>query len=228
MPHPFRKSLVAVAVLAGTVGLAGAEFPSGSAFASTPGPTTTSLLGNATVNTAVSVNRQDGHSVFHLSFHIDRPTGEAVDVSNLAVAVSECSDCQTVAISFDIELISPVPAELTATDTSIAVNSDCVVCDTLAAAFQFVVATPTPVELTRTGRREVHHIEEALEGLGDSGESTAQMAPEIQTLAAELSEVLSTQLVPVTHDRGPDDDQVAHHDRVSYDDRYLHQRWGFR
>lgn len=195
MSRPLGKALACATVLAGILIPATAAFADDEAPAS--GPTFTApALGGATVNTSVSVNEQNGTSVFHLSFDIARLSGANVDVSNVALAVSDCTDCQSVAIAVQIDLISPVPALLTASNTAVAANVDCELCDTLAAAFQYVVATPEPLRLTPTGRQEIHWIERALNSLGRSNEDPADMEAQIQVLANELSQVLSTQLLP--------------------------------
>jgi hypothetical protein len=188
--RPFGRALVAIAILAGI------QVPTAAAFATSSPSSGGAVLGPETLNTAVSVDDQNGTSVFHLSFQIARRSGTVVDLSNVAVAVSQCSDCRSVAIAVQIDLVSPVPAELNASNTAVAANVDCEVCDTLAAAFQYVIATPDPVRLTRTGRREIHQIERALNRLGRSDDDPATTSVRIQALAAELSQVLSTQLVP--------------------------------
>jgi len=195
--RPFRNALAAATVLAGVLIPATAAFARGEPTGNSP-TFTASALGGATVNTSVSVNDQGGSSVFHLSFQIARLSGPNVDVSNVAVALNDCSDCQSVAIAVQIDLISPVPAVLTASNTAVAANVDCELCNTLAEAFQYVVATPEPLRLTPTGRREIHWIERALDRLGRSNEDPADMASQIQVLADDLSQVLSTQLLPAS------------------------------
>ena len=122
MQSPFRRALVAAAILAGIL------IPATSAFASTPPSTDGPVLAKTAVNTAVSVNEQNGTSTFHLSFRIARRSGAQVDVSNVAMAVSECTGCQSVAIAVQIDLVSPVPAVLNASNTAVAANIDCDIC----------------------------------------------------------------------------------------------------
>jgi hypothetical protein len=198
VPRPFRKVLAGATVLAGILIPATAAFANGetSSPTATSSPETAYSLGDASVNTSVSMNDHDGSSVFHLSFRIARLSGADDDVSDVAVAMSDCTDCQSVAIAVQIDLISPVPAVLTASTTAVAANVDCVLCNTLAAAFQYVVATPEPLVLTPAGRQEIHWIERALDRLGRSDENPADMEAQIQDLADDLSQVLSTQLVP--------------------------------
>ena len=199
MSRPLRKVLASASVLAGVLIPATAAFADGDATTSSP-TVAAPALGGATVSTAVSLNDQNGTSMFHLSFNIAHLSGANVDVSNVALAVSDCTACQSVAIAVQIDLISPVPAVLTASNTAVAANVDCELCNTLAAAFQYVVATPEPLFLTQTGRHEIHWIERALNRLGRSNEDPADMEAQIQVLANDLSQVLSTQLLPAELD----------------------------
>ena len=198
MSHRIRKTLTA-AVLAAAI-----QVPASAAFAAQPRSEGHDPLARDRINAAVSVNQTDGGSVFHLSFQIARVTGEDVAVSNVAVALSECTSCQTVAIALQIDLISPVPAELAATNTAVAANQDCVLCSTLAFAFQYVVATPDPVTLTEKGKREMRRIERRLAGLSRLEGDPQELTADVQALTADLSQVLESQLVPVSGDAGPD------------------------
>jgi hypothetical protein len=195
--HRIRRTLTAAALAAAI------QVPASAAFAAPHGAGGHDPLARDRINSAVSVNQTDGGSVFHLSFQIARATGEDVAVSNVAVALSECTSCQTVAIALQIDLISPVPAVLTATNTAIAANQDCVLCSTLAFAFQYVVATPDPVTLTERGKREVRRIERRLAGLSRLEGDPEELTADVQALTTDLSQVLESQLVPVGGSSGP-------------------------
>ena len=56
-------------------------------------------------NTAVAVNTKDGSSIFKVAFAIRHVMSDVVDQSNAAVAVSSCTDCQTVAVAIEIVLV---------------------------------------------------------------------------------------------------------------------------
>src|SRR5581483_6147829 len=181
-------------------------------------PTTTAPAGPATGapdtdaptavlpgNSAVSVNTTDNTSVFHLSFTIVRSSGPAVSVSNVALAFTSCTNCRSVAIAIQVDLVWPVPTQLTAANMAVAVTSGCTTCDAVAAAFQYVIASGQPMRLSKTGRREVAQIERQLRALRWSGLSGADLMASVNSLAAQLGNVLSTQLVPVHREHGDDD-----------------------
>jgi hypothetical protein len=146
-------------------------------------------------NAAVSVNTTDNSSVFHLAFTIVR----ASSVSNIALAVTNCTNCRSTAIAIQVDLISPIPTVLSATNAAIAVNSGCVTCDSFAAAFQYVVASDQPMELSDAGRRAVRSIEQQLAALQSTNLSPTDLTARVQGLAGQLGQVLATDLVPVHH-----------------------------
>jgi putative peptide zinc metalloprotease protein len=107
----------------------------------------TSDPGNGGDNAAVAVNTHDGSSVFRIAFSIVHATGDTVDNSNAAVAFASCTACETVAIAFQVVLISGDPSTITPANEAIAVNFDCTLCATMADAVQFVLSSG-PVRFT--------------------------------------------------------------------------------
>lgn len=146
--------------------------------------------------TAVAVNTRDGADVFRLAFSIRRVTSETVDTSNAAVAVSSCTDCQTVAIALQVVLIFSDPDVVTPENLALAMNIGCSLCDTLASAYQLVLTTGGPVRLTADGNRRIAEIRRQLLELRDSGLSGPALQQEVDRLSDELAAVIATQLVP--------------------------------
>ena len=156
-------------------------------------------------NAAVSVNTTDGTSVFHLAFTIVR----SASVSNLALAVTTCADCRSTAIAVQIDLVSPIPAVLTASNAAVAVTSGCTSCNAIAAAFQYVVASDQRLTLSHAGREAVRSIEHQLAALQATTLSPVDVTAQVESLAGQLGQVLATDLVPV-HDH--DDAGRHNHD----------------
>jgi hypothetical protein len=192
-----RTTAAAVAVCLGIAVPARAAFADDASAATSPDVTPTVTVQNA----AVSVNSTDDSSVFHLAFRIVRSSGASVDVSNVALAVTDCTDCRSTAIAIEVDLVWPVPTVLAATNVAVAVNSGCATCDALAAAFQYVVASDQRMRLTDTGRREVREIEHELAALQSTDLSQSDLTSQVDALATELGQVLATELVPVHHHR---------------------------
>lgn len=146
--------------------------------------------------TAVAVNTRDGADVFRLAFSIRRVLSETADTSNAAAAVSSCTDCTTVAISFQALLLLTEPEEVTPENLALALNIECSLCQTLASAYQFVLTTGGPVRFTAEGSRRLQEIHRQLLALRHADMGIVELQAEVDRLADEMREVLATELVP--------------------------------
>jgi putative peptide zinc metalloprotease protein len=144
---------------------------------------------------AVAINTKDGSSVFRLAFAIKRAAGDVVDNSNAAVAFASCTDCQTVAISIQIVLITGDAEVITPVNLAIAINQNCTLCDTLASAYQWVLTTDGQVHFTADGNREIAAIRRELRSLRDSGLTGPEIQARVAELMQRLARVLENELV---------------------------------
>ena len=144
---------------------------------------------------AVGVNTKDGSSIFRLAFAIKRAGGDVVDNVNAAVAFSSCTDCQTVAISIQVVLITGDAETITPQNIAIAINENCTLCDTLASAYQFVLTTDGQVHFTADGNREIAAIRRELQELRKSGLSGPEIQERLTGLMQRLVVVLRNELV---------------------------------
>lgn len=192
-----------IGLTVGTAGPAGAE----------PTTTTTGIIDTIGTgpgdNRAVAVNEADGSSVFELAFSVKRIVDGAVTNTNAAIAVASCTDCQTVAIAFQIVLVLGQPDVVAPQNVAVAVNVECTSCDTMATAYQFVIGGSGPVRLTKEGRKALLDIRKRLKALEGSGLTGAQIQTEVEAMAAEVRHVLQTQLVPVGRDEEAGDADEA-------------------
>jgi len=153
-------------------------------------------------NQAEAINEKDGSSVFDLAFEVRRVSSGVVDQTNSAVAYSSCESCQTVAIAFQIVLVSGSPDTVTPTNLAVALNEECTTCQTIALAYQFVFGTGEPLEFTKEGRERLKEIRKGLDALGEEGLTPDEIRTGAQQLADEVKLLLSTGLAPSE----PDDD----------------------
>lgn len=145
-------------------------------------------------NTAAAVNTKDGKSVFKLAFSVVKTTGD-VDAKNTAVAYANCTDCRTVAAAIQIVLVSE-PGDLTPQNEALAINYQCTECETMAVAYQFVFAGGGELTLTKEGKAALHDLKKRFLALQKRDDlSLQQIADEIGVIAAEVAEVLDTELV---------------------------------
>jgi putative peptide zinc metalloprotease protein len=161
-------------------------------------------IGGGGDNTAVVVNTKDGSSRFRISFKILRTSSDIVDNGNAAVAFASCTGCETVAIAWQVVLVSSDPSVVTPQNLAIALNVECTDCATLASAYQWVLGTDGNVHLSPEGNQAVAEIRRALHELRRSDLSIVEIQAELDALAEELERILADELVAA----GPPDAQV--------------------
>jgi putative peptide zinc metalloprotease protein len=176
-----KRLLITFAALAAAVGLAAVR------------PDAALAEGGDTA--AVAVNTKDGSSIFKLAFAIKRVAGDVVDTSNAAVAFASCSNCQTVAISIQVVLITGDPSVVTPQNLAIAINQNCTACQTLASAFQFVLTTDGEVHFTPEGNKAIAEIRHELRELRKSGLTIVQIQARVEELMTRLVQVVNNELV---------------------------------
>jgi putative peptide zinc metalloprotease protein len=137
-------------------------------------------------NRAMAVNTEDGSLVSNLATSLILLTGgDPVLEENAAHAYANCADCRTIAIAFQVILITGYANQIAPVNAAVAANNDCVSCDTLAFAYQ-VIAT-----LTRAPDDE---LQRQLDALMDRLES-------LQTRLGSLTdEQIYLELEDIQHD----------------------------
>ena len=144
---------------------------------------------------AVAVNTHDGMSLFRLMFSVRRTMQEVVDIDNAAVAISSCTDCQTVAVAIQAVLIFSDPAIVTTDNLALALNLECSSCETLASAYQWVMTTGGVVHFTAEGQRALAEIRRQVLELLMSDLSIEEIQAQLDPLMDQMGEVLANELV---------------------------------
>jgi putative peptide zinc metalloprotease protein len=145
---------------------------------------------------AVAINTHDGMTMFRILFSIRRTMSDTVDNTNVALAFSSCTDCETVAISFQTVLILSDPSTYDPTNLAWAENYQCQSCASFAAAYQYLLTTGGPVHFTPEGNREIARIRQELESLRHANLTLDQLLARVKQLEQDMSQVIATQLVP--------------------------------
>jgi len=160
-------------------------------------------------NLAVAINTQDGATVFRLAFTIRRVHNGTVDQTNAAVALASCTDCQTIALAFQVVLASGDVDTATPENLALAYNDQCVSCVTYASATQIVLGFDGPVRFTSDGWRRLTQLHATLRELeARAAELTlVELNAEVQAAKQELISILSEELLEV--DQGVSDDPAA-------------------
>jgi putative peptide zinc metalloprotease protein len=168
--------------------------------------------GSSGDNVAVAINTKSGSSVFRFAFSIRKVAGDVVDETNAAVAFSSCQECETTAIAIQIVLVTGNPSVVTPQNLALAINEGCTLCETFAGAYQIVLGTGGPVRFTGEGRRRIVEITTAIRRLRREDLSPAELKARLDTLVADLKEVLQTELVPAGRDDDDGDDDLDQRD----------------
>ena len=146
-------------------------------------------------NTAVAVNTKDGSSIFKVAFAIRHVMSDVVDQSNAAVAVSSCTDCQTVAIAIELVLVESDASVVEPTNVALAINVDCTLCVTVADAYQFVYSTGGAVHFDADGNKILADIRNELEKLKHESLTLAELQAKLDDIKARILDVLEHHLV---------------------------------
>jgi putative peptide zinc metalloprotease protein len=154
-------------------------------------------------NAAVAINTKDGTSIFRVAFTIARVNKEIVENSNAAVAWASCTDCQAIAVAFQIVLIFSDPEVVTPSNIALAVNWECTACVAFASTFQWVLTTDGPVRFTPEGYRRLAEVRRSLHELSKLDLTLEQLIAELQALAAVIRDVLANELVSAGKPEAP-------------------------
>jgi putative peptide zinc metalloprotease protein len=147
-------------------------------------------------NTAVAINTKDGTDIFKLAFKIARVNQDVVDQSNAAAAFNSCSDCQSIAVAFQIILIFSDPAVVDSQNLALAINVDCDACVAFASAYQWLLTTDGPVRFTAEGNQRLAALKKRLRDLLQSDLTIEQLRAELDEIRDEVANILATELVP--------------------------------
>ena len=166
---------------------------------------------------ALAVNTTDGSSLFDFAFQVRKTMKDAVEHTNAAVAYANCTECSTVAISFQV-VLSGDPDTVTPTNLAVALNEQCASCLTAAFAYQFVVAGDGHIRLTGEGQRRLAQLRKRLRALEDQDLTIEQLKAELGAAADEIRDVLATEIIRDPRRREEDDEEVDDEPEADRDD----------
>jgi putative peptide zinc metalloprotease protein len=93
---------------------------------------------------------------------------------NLALAEASCTDCQTIAIALQIDLISTTAKTVTPKNAAVAVNYACTRCITVAVALQYVISVENPNQTPPDVMELIHVMERDLKDVAKNEEASLQ------------------------------------------------------
>ena len=150
---------------------------------------------------AVAVNTEDGASVFRFALSIQEVSDGVVDQTNTASAQASCVDCTTVAVAFQVILVTGEADVVTPENRAEAANVECQECLTYAAATQIVIQTDGK-ELSDNGQRRLKELDKKMREVERNADSMtdAELLAATQEAEAELIAIFNEELVPAGSD----------------------------
>jgi hypothetical protein len=147
--------------------------------------------GHDVVTRAEAEVHRDHRTVTDLDFDVRRRGSRLDSATNLAVAYARCTDCRSLSVAFQVVLVRPA-ADLSVVNRAVGVTDRCVRCEALAYAYQWVVVTRG--WLTPAGHWKLAGIEQELRVLVRSRPSAGELQTGVASLAAQVGEVLATEI----------------------------------
>jgi putative peptide zinc metalloprotease protein len=157
-------------------------------------------------NEATAVNTEDGSSIFRFALSIREVTNGVVDQTNTATAEASCVDCATVAVAFQVILVSNEADVVVPENKAVATNTECSECFTYATATQLVIGTDGK-ELSENGKRRLHALEKRMREVERNANemSDAELFAVVQQAKAELIRIFEEELVPIKSKKDAED-----------------------
>lgn len=130
-------------------------------------------------------NRQNNQLVVRGSVQLNRISGPTVEPVNLASAQASCTDCQTIAVALQINLIGRDANRVTPRNAAVAVNVNCTRCVTIAVARQYLYSVDDPRETPRDAAALIRELDRAINEIGRDRDAT------LETAIARIDDVLA-------------------------------------
>ena len=148
------------------------------------------------INSTLAQTMMQHRTEARVGFQVRTDTGPVTSASNVAVARSSyCQNCNTVAISVQIDLVSGTVDRVNAQNRADVRTSNCIACNTLASAEQFIVAPGTSgARLTDQGARDLLGVRDQLDQLARAGLPALELQPRIDALMDQVMTVLQTEV----------------------------------
>lgn len=141
-------------------------------------------------------NRTDDRRRLRGRIQLNQIPGPTVEPVNYAEAHASCTDCETIAVALQVNLIDRDARKVTPQNAAVAINVECIRCRTIAVALQYVYSVDDPREvpkevdeLIRTMDRELREIGKDRDAsLSDVITRVNDVIGRFQTLAESLND----------------------------------------
>ena len=135
------------------------------------------------------INHADGHFRMDGKVKVNQIPGPNAGPKNVAFAYSSCTDCQTMAVALEINLISTNARNIQPLNEAVAVNYRCTRCVTYARAIQYDIQVDDPNQVRSDVRDLTRQMDGALKHIKSSHETFLQALDEVNTVVAEFNQL---------------------------------------
>lgn len=141
------------------------------------------------------VNKTDRTLKVRGRIQLNKIPGSTATPSNLAYAYSSCTDCQTIAVALQINLISKQARTIAPQNVALAINERCTRCVTVARAIQYNIQVDNPNQEPEEVRDLIKEMNKTLQEISSDKSLTLPQAEsrinaviaQFQNLTASLS-----------------------------------------
>jgi hypothetical protein len=141
-------------------------------------------------------NHTDNRLRIRGNIQLNRIRGPEVEPVNLALAYNSCTDCQSIAVALQLNLISRTADRVEPHNRSEALNVECLRCAAIARALQYVISVDDPRDVPREVRELIREMDRELReihsdrriGLREADERINAVIAQFTALAESLDE----------------------------------------
>jgi hypothetical protein len=166
----------------------------GAAPADEPAITSSSNSGGGGGNNVVRIdNHNDGRMLIRGNVDLNRIPGPNVGPVNAAYAYSSCTDCQTIAVALQINLISRTATHIAPENYAVAINQRCTRCVTVARAIQYTYQVDDPQNTPKEVSDLLNEMDRTLREIAnDKGISLAEAEGRINAVIAQFRDLAAS------------------------------------
>jgi hypothetical protein len=118
--------------------------------------------GRGPKNVVNVINKNDSHLRVKRKIQLNHVPGRDAEPENDTAAYSSCTNCATVAVALQIDLVSCTAGVMIPKNTAIAVNVQCSHCTTVARVIQYVVQVDDPNQVPDDARSLINQMQNQL------------------------------------------------------------------
>lgn len=131
-------------------------------------------LGAGGNNVVMINNHQDDSLRVKGSVQLNRINAPNVAPQNLARAYSSCTDCETLAVAMQVNLIRRDTNRVVPANAAVAINYQCTRCRTIAVALQYTLSVDDPMQTPHDVRQLVRQMDLELREIARAADSLSE------------------------------------------------------